>query len=110
VGRCGVAAAVADVGSLAGMSTLVIVLGLVRREGFVAAFVATGVWTVARMAEKVTRELGALLEVLGRGLATFPLAEAMSTVIDVGSLDVLVQSLGAVEDGEAEEPWGMLPD
>jgi hypothetical protein len=34
----------------------------------------------------------------------------VGTIVYMGGLDVLVQSLGAVEDGEAEEPWGMLPD
>jgi hypothetical protein len=92
------------------MSALVVVLGLVRGESLVAAVVAAGVWTIACMSEEVTRELRALLEVFRRGIATFPLAEAVGTVVDVGGLDVLVQSLGAVEEGEAEEPWGMLPD
>jgi hypothetical protein len=34
----------------------------------------------------------------------------MGAIIDVGGLDVLVEGFGAVEEGEAEETWGMLPD
>jgi hypothetical protein len=63
VGRCGVAAAVADVGPLASMSALVVVLGLVRGESLVAAVVAAGVWTVASVTKEVARKLRALLEV-----------------------------------------------
>jgi hypothetical protein len=63
VGRCGVAAAVADVRSLAGMSALVVVLRLIRGESLIAAVVATSIRTIASVTEEVARKLGTLLEV-----------------------------------------------
>jgi hypothetical protein len=50
---CGIAAAVADIWPLAGMSALVVILGLICGEGLVAAFVAACVWTVAGVTEKM---------------------------------------------------------
>ena len=104
-----VPAAVADVRALAGVGALVVVLCLVCGEGLVAACVAACVGSVARVAEQVARELGALLEVLGGGVAALPLAEAGGAVVDVGGLDVLVQGGGGGEDGEAEQAWRVLP-
>jgi hypothetical protein len=109
VGRRCVAAAVADVRSLAGMSTLMVVFCLVRGEGFIAAVVATSVRSIASVAEEVARKLGALLEVLRRGLAALPLAQAVSAVVDVGSFDMLVEGFWTVEEGEAEEALSVLP-
>ena len=64
VGGCGVAAAVADVGALAGVCALVVVFGLVGGKGFAARGETACVGAVAGVAEEVARELGALLEVL----------------------------------------------
>jgi hypothetical protein len=61
---CSVTTAVADVWPLAGVSALVVVLGLICGKSLVTVFVAACVWTVAGMTEKVARELGTLLEVL----------------------------------------------
>jgi hypothetical protein len=76
VGGGGVAAAVADVGALAGVGALVVVFGLVGCKGLGAGGVAAGVGAVAGVAEEVAGELGALLEVFGRSVAGVPLAEA----------------------------------
>jgi hypothetical protein len=57
----------------------------------------------------VPRQLGALFEVLGGGFAAFPLANALRAIVDVDGLDVLVEGLGVVEDGEAEEAGAVLP-
>jgi hypothetical protein len=109
VGCRGVAAAVADVGALTGVGALVVVFGLVGCEGFGAGWVAAGVGAVAGMAEQVARELGALLEVFGGGVARVPLAEAGGAVVDVRRFGVFVQRFGGGEGGEAEEAWGVLP-
>ena len=76
VRRGRVPAAVAHVGALARVRALVVVLGLVRRERLGAPCEAAGVGAVARVREEVPRELGALLEVFGRGVAGRPLAGA----------------------------------
>jgi hypothetical protein len=55
VGRRGVAAAVADVWSLASMSALVVVFRLIGRKCLVAAFIAAGVGTITRVTEQVSR-------------------------------------------------------
>jgi hypothetical protein len=76
VGGGGVAAAVADIGSFAGVGALVVVFGLVGCKGLGAGGIAAGVGAVAGVPEEVARELGALLEVFGGGVARVPLAEA----------------------------------
>lgn len=88
--RCRVSAAVTHIGSFARVRSLVVILGLVRGKRFVATIVAAGIWAVASMAEEVTRELGALLKVFGRGITAFPLTEAVRAIVHVHGLDVLV--------------------
>jgi hypothetical protein len=108
--RCrGVAAAVADVRALACVSALVVVFGLVCCKCLGAGGIAACVRAVTGVAEEVTRELGTLLEVLGRGVAGFPLAEAGGTVVNVGSLGVFVKSFGVREASKAEQAWSVLP-
>ena len=86
-----VAAAVANVRAFPGVSALVVVLRLVGGERLGATREAAGVGTVACVREEVPRELGALLEILGRGVATFPVAGAVGAVVDVRGFDVLVE-------------------
>jgi hypothetical protein len=109
VRRCCVAAAVADVRALACVGALVVVFGLIRCKCLGARGIAACVGAVARVAEEVTRELGALLEVFGRGVAGLPLAEAGSAIVNVSSLGVLVEGFGGREAGEAEQSWSVLP-
>jgi hypothetical protein len=104
-----VAAAVADVRALACVSALVVVFGLVCRKCLGAGGIAACVRAVAGVAEEVTRELRTLLEVLGRGVARFPLAEAGSAIVNVGSLGVLVKSFGIWEASKAKQAWSVLP-
>ena len=106
---CCVATAVAYIRSFAGVCPLVIVFGLVGSKRLVTALVATSVWAVACVAEKMTRQLGALLEVFGVCFTTFPLAEAMCAVVNVSGLDVFVEGFGAVKDSETEDTGRMLP-
>lgn len=87
---CRVSAAITDIGSFACVRSLMVILGLVRGKRLVATIVAAGIWTVASMAEEVTRKLGALLEVFGRDIAAFPLAETVRAIVHVHGLDVLV--------------------
>lgn len=61
------------------------------------------------MAEEMARELGALLEVLGAGVAAFPLAKTGGAVVDVCSFGVFVEGLRRGEGGEAENVGGVLP-
>ena len=106
---CCVATAVTYVRSLAGVCPLVVVFGLIGSKRLVTALVATSVWAVACVAEKMTRQLGALLEVFGVCFTTFPLAEAMCAIVNVSGLDVFVEGFGAVKDGETEDTGRMLP-
>jgi hypothetical protein len=76
VRRRRVATAVADVWALAGVGALVVVFGLVGGKGLGTGWVAACVGAVARVAEEVAREFGALLEVFGARIAGLPLAEA----------------------------------
>ena len=105
----GVAAAVAHVGALAGVRALVVVFGLVGGEGFATRRETACVGAVAGVAEEVARELGALLEVLGAGVAAFPLAEAGRAVVNVRSLGVFMKRFGGGKGGEAEDVRGVLP-
>lgn len=109
VRRGGVPAAVAHVGAFARVRALVVVLGLVGRERLGAAREAARVGAVAGVREEVPRELGALLEVFGRGVARGPLAGAGGACVDVRGFDVLVEEGGGGEGGEAEDARGVLP-
>jgi hypothetical protein len=80
------------------MRPLVVIFGLVRGKRLVAAFVAAGIWPVASVAKEVTRKLGALLEIFARGIAVFPLAEAVCTVVHVCGLNVLMQRFGCIKE------------
>jgi len=105
----GVATTVADVGSLTGVRALVVIFGLICREGLRAGGEAACVGPVAAVAEQVTRQLGALFEVLGGGVAGLPVAEAGCAVVDVGGFGVGVQGGRGGEAGEAEDVWRVLP-
>lgn len=109
VRRGGVPAAIAHVGAFARVRALVVVLGLVGRERLGAAREAARVGAVAGVREEVARELGALLEVFGRGVARGPLAGAGGARVDVRGFDVLVEEGGGGEGGEAEDARGVLP-
>jgi hypothetical protein len=91
VRRSRIAAAITHIWTFASVCALMVVLGLVRRKSFGAAWIATGVWTVAGVAEEVTRQLRTLFEIFRRGVAVFPLAEAGCAVVDVHGFSVLVQ-------------------
>ena len=106
---CCVATAVTYIRSLACVCPLVIVFGLVGCKRLVTALIATSVWAVACVAEKMTRQLRALLEIFGMCFTAFPLAEAVCAVVNVSGLDVFVEGFGAVKDSEAEDTWRMLP-
>lgn len=101
MGRGGVAAAIADVWAFTGVSALVVVFGLVGREGLGAAWKAACVGAVAAVAEEVAAELGALLEVFGARVARFPVAVARGAVVDVGRFGVGVECGGVGEGREA---------
>jgi len=108
--RCSrVAAAITHIWAFAGVCALMVIFRLVRREGLGAAWIAAGVGAIAGVAEEVSRQLRALFEVFGRGVAVFPLAEAGGAVVDVHGLGVLVQGFGTREALEAQDAWGMLP-
>lgn len=102
-------ASIAHVGSLPRVRPLVVVFRLVGCERLGAPREAAGVGAVARVREEVPRELGALLEVFGGGVAIFPVAGAVGAVVDVGGFDVFVEGFRGGEGGEAEEAWGVLP-
>lgn len=61
------------------------------------------------MAKEVTRKLGTLLEVFGRSIAAFPLAEAVRAVVHVHGLDVLVECFWCVKERQTEHSRAMLP-
>lgn len=104
-----ITASIAHVWPFTSMCALVVVFGLVRCECFCALRKGACVGAVAAVAKEVAAELGALLEIFGRGVARFPVAEAGGTVVYVGEFGVGVQSGGGVEAGEAEEAGGVGP-
>jgi hypothetical protein len=88
--RCCVATTVAYIRPLACVCPLMVVFGLIGGKCLVAALIAAGIWTVACVTKKMTRQFGTLLKVFGVCFATFPLAEALCAVVNVSGLDVFV--------------------
>lgn len=106
---CRVATAVTYIRPLACVCPLVVVFGLVGSKRLVTALIATSVWAVACVAEKMTRQLRALLEIFRVCFTAFPLAEAVCAVVNVSGLNVFVEGFGAVKDSKAEDTGRMLP-
>jgi hypothetical protein len=87
----------------------VVVFGLVCCKRLGAGGETAGVGPVAGVAEEVAREFAALLEVLGRGVAGLPAAEARGARVDVGGFGVRVEIGGAGEGRKAEDAGRVLP-